>query len=350
MYKRMQNFWQLTTLEQCKLTCYCQPGRLGTSCSPSHCTSYYRINTMLWITKLDNCSYQAHWSAWRCCLLKKSSTRRSKPLLWSRESSHPFLCCQSSLMPLWNLAMKRLHRAVWDMHRRCMGECKPLMTYFHETAYAFLSACDKSPKLSARNSRICTCKLGPSLQQIGNWSYQTDETSQLQEYSDTIDGQNIQVNTSEVNIIDVNIIDVNIIDVNIIDVNTIDVNTIDINIIYINTIKVKPPTSTPLTSTPLMSTLMSTPLTSTSLMSTPNYFHLSPSLLFKDALLKSYDVYLAGSPLASSISGFKAANLLNLMALRRLSSSVIPSSLECNEDVYKCGLTFQHTSTMIWCW
>ena len=126
MYKRMQNFWQLTTLEQCKLTCYCQPGRLGTSCSPSHCTSYYRINTMLWITKLDNCSYQAHWSAWRCCLLKKSSTRRSKPLLWSRESSHPFLCCQSSLMPLWNLAMKRLHRAVWDMHRRCMGECKPL--------------------------------------------------------------------------------------------------------------------------------------------------------------------------------------------------------------------------------
>ena len=78
---------------------------------------------------------------------------------------------------------------------------------------------------------------------IGNWSYQTDETPQLQEYSDTIDKHKIQFNTIEVNIVDVNIIDVNTINVNIIYVNTIEVettyvNTIDFNTIDFNTIDV----------------------------------------------------------------------------------------------------------------
>ena len=122
-------------------------------------------------------------------------------------------------------------------------------TYFHETA--FLSAPDKSSKFSARKSRNCAFKLFPSLQQIGNWSYQTDEISQLQEYSDTIDKHKIQFNTIEVNIVDVNIIDVNTIDINIIYVNIIEVkttnvNTIDVNIdvnsidvnIYVNSIDV----------------------------------------------------------------------------------------------------------------
>ena len=138
-------------------------------------------------------------------------------------------------------------------------------TYFHETA--LLSAPDKSPKFSARKSLNCACKLFPSLQKIGNWSYQTDETPQLQEYSDTIDKHKIQFNTIEVNIVDVNIIDVNTIDVNIIYVNTIEVettnvNTIDVNI-GVNSIDV------------------------TSLTSTPDCFHLSSPLLFENALLKS---------------------------------------------------------------
>ena len=46
------------------------------------------------------------------------------------------------------------------------------------------------------------------------WILQTDETSQLQEYSNTIDVNTIEVSTIEVNTIDVYYIDVNTIDVN----------------------------------------------------------------------------------------------------------------------------------------
>ena len=138
-------------------------------------------------------------------------------------------------------------------------------TYFHETA--FLSAPDKSSKFSAGKSLNCARKLFPSLQKIGNWSYQTDDSPQLQEYSDTIDKHMIQFNTIEVNIVDVSTMDVNTIDVNIIYVNTIEVkttnvNTIDVNI-GVNSIDV------------------------TSLTSTPDCFHLSSPLLFEDAFLKS---------------------------------------------------------------
>ena len=123
---------------------------------------------------------------------------------------------------------------------------------------------------------------------------------------------------------------------------------------------------TPLTLTPLKAT----PLASKSLNSTLDFqlyfhlisFYLSPqyalgltySNMFKNALfylkipfMKSQDVYLAGSPLASSGSCNLLSKAASLLALRCLSSSVIPSSLECNDNLYKCGLTFQHSSTMI---
>ena len=170
---------------------------------------------MLLIRKLDNRSYQGHWSAWRLCLLKKSSTRGVKTLIWLGDRFHPFFSFQSSLMLLWNRAIRYIwswfclwkcynntehshvvfHRKTWK-GRKEKGDVLEVYgrvetTYFHETAS--ISAPDKSQyPLSWRKSRNCTCKLGPSLQQIGKWIYQTDEPSQIQEYSNNIDVNNIE--------------------------------------------------------------------------------------------------------------------------------------------------------------
>ena len=72
---------------------------------------------MLLIRKLDNRSYQGHWSAWRLCLLKKSSTRGVKTLIWLGDRFHPFFSFQSSLMLLWN----KVIRYIWSWF--CLWKC-----------------------------------------------------------------------------------------------------------------------------------------------------------------------------------------------------------------------------------
>ena len=100
---------------------------VGTSCSPSYCISYYSINTMSWIRKLDSRSYQGHWSAWRCCLLKKSSTRGVNPLLWVGKSSHPLFCFQSSLMRLWDRTQDTSGRDFVCENSHGNGECRSVI-------------------------------------------------------------------------------------------------------------------------------------------------------------------------------------------------------------------------------